>query len=419
MTLSYLTISLAPRKYRRMRFVAPGSSVAPVLFALTLTFFVLSGEVPSLAQTAAQGVLPNEIVVGTHVDLSGPLKPWGAAVRNGLTMAIEESNKAGSINQRNVRLVVRDDAYDPAKAAVAARALAEQDRVFAILSPLGAPTSKAAMNQALSRGVLYLFPLTANEEAFLPLEPLKFAVSPTHTMEVQEGLRRMLNGRGRLRTGLLATADAFGRAVKQGVENELQRHHLNLVAEVNFAPGETEFETSLEQLRAQGTQFVVLGAEAEEAIAIMRAAAEIHWRPMFLCSSACYAPEFATLAGPDGEGLYSVGQSPIPYPEDAKLGAWATRYEARFSSVATVQALTAYRHARLFLAALRQAGPQPTQAGFARLLETRGAWTDPALGGLPIEFTPSDHLGSHNSLLAQIRRGRWVVLTDPLPGIRP
>jgi hypothetical protein len=49
------------------------------------------------------------------------------------------------------------------------------------------------------------------------------------------------------------------------------------------------------------------------------------------------------------------------------------------------------------------------------VLETRGAWTDPALGGLPIEFSNEDHLGSHSSLLAQIRGGRWTVLADNLP----
>jgi ABC-type branched-subunit amino acid transport system substrate-binding protein len=384
-----------------------------------LALLALSAQASAPVEVSALGVLPNEIVIGTHVDLSGPLKPWGVAVRNGLTMAIEEANKAGGINKRTVRLVVRDDAYDPEKAAVAARTLAVQDHVFAILSPLGTPTARAAMIQALSRGVLYLFPLTASDEAFLPLEPLKFALSPTHTMEVQEGLRRMLTGRGMLKTGLLASADSFGRSVKQGVENELQRHERRLVAEVTFPPNETEFEKPLEKLRAQGTELVVLGAEAEQSLAILRAAEAIRWRPVFLCSSACYALEFATLAAGDAEGLYGMGQTAMPYPEDAKLGAWASRYEARFSAVATIQALTAYRSARLFLAALRQAGPQPTQAAFARLLESRGAWTDPALGGLPIEFTPADHLGTHGSLLAQIRGGRWVVLADPLPDLRP
>ncbi len=404
-----------------MGFGAHGSSSAQIRARLALAFALtaLTGAAPQPAQTGAQGVLPKEIVIGSHADLSGPLKPWGAAVRNGLTLAIEEANQAGGINGRKVRLIVRDDAYDPAKAAEAARTLAEQDRVFAIVSPLGTPTAKAAMDQALLGGVLYLFPLTASEEAFLPPDPLKFALTPSHTMEVQEGLRRILNSRGSLKTSVLASADAFGREVKQGVENELQRRGRGLVAEATFGPEDTEFEMPLERLRAQATELVVLGTDAQQALAVMRAAAAIRWRPIFLCSSACYASEFATLGGADVEGLYGVGQIAIPYADDPKLGVWARRFEARFSSVATVQALTAYRNARLFLAALRQAGPQPSQAGFARLLERRGTWTDPVLGGLPVEFTKADHLGSHSSLLAQIRRGRWVVLADPLPDIRP
>src|SRR5256885_9409089 len=108
--------------------------------ALALALAAFSGGVCAKEQTAAQGVLAKEIVIGTHADLSGPLKPWGTAVRNGLTLAIEEANRAGGINRRSIRLVVRDDGYDAMKAAEAARAMVDEDHVFAILSPLGAPT---------------------------------------------------------------------------------------------------------------------------------------------------------------------------------------------------------------------------------------------------------------------------------------
>ena len=157
---------------------------------------------PAHAQSPAQGVLAHEVVVGTHVDLSGPLAPWGAAVRNGLTLAIEEANRAGGVNGRTIRLIVKDDVYDPAQAASAVRQLVSQERVFAILSPLGTHTVTASLHEALSRGVLYLFPLTASAEAHTPIAPLKFALTPTHEMEVQEGLRRILNARGPLKVGV-------------------------------------------------------------------------------------------------------------------------------------------------------------------------------------------------------------------------
>jgi branched-chain amino acid transport system substrate-binding protein len=374
---------------------------------------------PSLGRTESSGRAPeNEIVIGTHVDLSGPLASWGAAVRNGLTMAFAEANQAGGINGHHLRLVVRDDIYDPDGAAKATRALIGDDKVFAILSPLGVPTSRAAMNEALSRGVPYLFPI-ATEEADRTIDPLAFSLSPTHAMEIQEGLRRLLNAHGNLKVGVLASNDEFGRSVSRGAASEVARRGAAAVAaEVTFSHDETQFDTALEKLRDKGTELVVLGTQAQQALQVMRTVVGTRWRPIFLCSSACYVPEFAILAGPDAEGLYGVGQIAIPYQDDPKLGAWARRYETEFSSVATVQALTAYRNARLFLAVLRQSGPQPTSEGFIHMLETRGTWTDPVLGGLPVEFSATDHLGSHTSLLAQIRKGRWTVLTDPLPSTR-
>jgi ABC-type branched-subunit amino acid transport system substrate-binding protein len=371
------------------------------------------------AQPAAQGVLAQEIIIGTHVDLSGPLAPWGRAVSNGLSLAFEEANRSGGVNGRTIRLIVKDDAYDPAQAASAVRQLVIQDRVFAILSPLGTHTVTASLQEALSRGVLYLFPLTASPETHAPLAPLKFALTPTHEMEIQEGLRRILNARGPLKVGVLAPNDAFGRAVSQGAVNELQRRGLALGALLPFARGRETYDSIATKLRGERVDVVVLGIEPEETLALLRVARTMRWRPLFLCTSACYAAEFATLGAADAEGLFAVGQVAIPYADDTKLRAWIRRYEARFSAVPTVQALTAYRNARLFLSVLRQAGRTPTQAGVATILETRGSWTDPELGGLPIEFSPTDHLGGHSGLLAQVRGGRWVVLTDNMVSALP
>ncbi len=46
---------------------------------------------------------------------------------------------------RQIHLIVEDDHYDPAKAVSRVRKLVTEDRVFAILSPLGTPTVEASM----------------------------------------------------------------------------------------------------------------------------------------------------------------------------------------------------------------------------------------------------------------------------------
>ena len=59
-----------------------------VVGALALTL------APANAQTKVtnEGISASEIVIGTHQDLSGPIKVWGVPVSNGMKMAVEEIN---------------------------------------------------------------------------------------------------------------------------------------------------------------------------------------------------------------------------------------------------------------------------------------------------------------------------------------
>jgi len=54
---------------------------------------------PAFAQTKVtnQGISAEEIVIGTHQDLSGPIKMWGVPVSNGMKLAVDEINAAGGI----------------------------------------------------------------------------------------------------------------------------------------------------------------------------------------------------------------------------------------------------------------------------------------------------------------------------------
>ena len=69
---------------------------------------------PALAQVKVtnQGISANEIVIGTHQDLSGPIKVWGVPVSNGMKMAVDEVNAAGGIHGRNMKHELEVSGYD-------------------------------------------------------------------------------------------------------------------------------------------------------------------------------------------------------------------------------------------------------------------------------------------------------------------
>ena len=64
----------------------------------------------ALAQTKTtnQGISDAAITIGTHQDLSGPVKGWGVPVANGMKMAVEAINAAGGINGRKIKLIIED-----------------------------------------------------------------------------------------------------------------------------------------------------------------------------------------------------------------------------------------------------------------------------------------------------------------------
>ena len=85
-------------------------------------------HLPASAQTKVtnEGISPTEIVIGTHQDLSGPIKVWGVPVSNGMKMAVEEINAAGGINGRKLKLILEDSGYDPKRAVLASQKMIEQ-----------------------------------------------------------------------------------------------------------------------------------------------------------------------------------------------------------------------------------------------------------------------------------------------------
>jgi branched-chain amino acid transport system substrate-binding protein len=156
----------------------------------------------ALAQTKTtdQGISANEIVIGTHQDLSGPIKGWGVPVANGMKMAVEEINAAGGVNGRKLRLIVEDSAYDPKKAVLATQKLIEKDKVFSMIGAMGSPTVLAAQDIVLDAGVTQLFPLTAAEFTFKvdpakPQERLKFNNLLPYVESTRAAVKYMITSR--------------------------------------------------------------------------------------------------------------------------------------------------------------------------------------------------------------------------------
>ena len=100
-------------------------------------------------RAAAAGVSDKELVLGTHLDLSGPVAIAMPVIRNGIQMRIDEANEAGGINGRKLRLIIEDNASQPSQAVRAVDKLIRKDEVFALLCPFGSGPNVATVKKAV------------------------------------------------------------------------------------------------------------------------------------------------------------------------------------------------------------------------------------------------------------------------------
>jgi branched-chain amino acid transport system substrate-binding protein len=99
------------------------------------------------------GVGEREVLLGQFAALSGPAAQLGLRLQAGMKAWFQHVNAAGGVAGRAIRLVARDDGYEPERALAAAKGLIQEDRVFALVGSVGTPTTLAAVPAINEAGI--------------------------------------------------------------------------------------------------------------------------------------------------------------------------------------------------------------------------------------------------------------------------
>ncbi len=176
------------------------------------------------------GVTDDEIVIGSHQDLSGPIAGWGMQVKLGLEMRAREINEAGGIHGRKIRMVIEDSGYDPKKAIMVTNKMISRDKVFAFIGNMGSPTAGATKPIISRKKIPQMFPLTAASLFFDPYDRYSFAGFTPYYDQARILVKWFKTEKKYTRFGLLYQDDEMGAIMKKGVTDELAAHGLKIAA---------------------------------------------------------------------------------------------------------------------------------------------------------------------------------------------
>src|SRR6266702_2575062 len=355
-------------------------------------------QLPAAAQTKVtnEGISPTEIVIGTHQDLSGPIKVWGVPVSNGMKMAVEEINAAGGINGRKLKLILEDNGYDPKKAVLASQKMIERDKIFAMIGPMGSPTVLAAQDILFDAGVLQLFPLTAAEftikfDPAKPQERLKFNNLLPYVESTRAALKYMMQWKSFQKPCIMHQDDEYGKNVLDG------------------------FNQQVTKMKSDGCDLVVLGTVIRETIGAMTEARKLGWDVTFLGATPTNVLEVPTLGKEAVEGRYAASGFEIPYEDTAKgkVKDWLVNYKKMFNTDANTQAIIGYNAVMTFAFYADKAGKDLTGQKMLDALESGDKFLD-IFNSPTTRFSKTDHLANTITQVQQIKNGRWVLVRDGL-----
>jgi len=377
---------------------------------------------PASAQTKVtnEGISPTEIVIGTHQDLSGPIKVWGVPVSNGMKMAVEEINAAGGINGRKLKMILEDNGYDPKRAVLASQKMIERDKIFAMIGPMGSPTVLAAQDILFDAGVLQLFPLTAAEFTYRfdpakPQERLKFNNLLPYVESTRAALKYMMEAKNFKKPCLMHQDDEYGKSVLDGFTQQLDTMKVPAASVTSYKRGASDFSAQVAKMKSDGCDLVVLGTVIRETIGAMSEARKLGWDVTFLGATPTNVLEVPTLGKEAVEGLYAAAAFEIPYEDTAKgkVKDWLVNYKKMFGSDANTQAIIGYNSIVTFAHYVNKAGKDLTGQKVLDSLESGDPFQD-IFASPPSIFSKTNHLASTVTQVQQIKNGRWVLMKDSL-----
>lgn len=142
-------------KYSRREILKTSASTASV--------FALSTGFPTILKAE------NNIKIGVPTILSGPVAQLGISVSNALNIAVDNFNKSGGLDGRNIELIIRDSRAKPDEAARVCRNFINSDKVDVIINSEASGATFAVQEVIRESGTLCLH--TVSETTSLTANP--------------------------------------------------------------------------------------------------------------------------------------------------------------------------------------------------------------------------------------------------------
>ncbi|HEY0844949.1 MAG TPA: ABC transporter substrate-binding protein [Noviherbaspirillum sp.] len=350
-----------------------------------------------LASSALGAAHAGEVKVGSVTGITGPNASTAGeavAVANGY---LDMINAKGGINGNTIKLITKDDQYDPRKTPALVAELIEKEDVVAFVNSTGTANIGALMKTGIlhKHKVPLIGAFSGSDLIRGPGSEYIFHTRASYTDEIMK-IARIANTLGLKRVAVLYQDDGFGASILQSIGKAAENYKFEEVIKVPYKTGETDFAPHAKQIIEAKPNAIFLMGVPESAFRFMKAYDAPRGASQIYSLSFVPAKLLAQIAGEDkvrGVGISQV----VPNPEKTSLPL-AKDFQAFLKSPygkgvsSNTLNFEVYLNVRLLVEALKMAGPKPTSEKVMQALTSMKGYM---LGGYPISFSETNRRGTH------------------------
>jgi branched-chain amino acid transport system substrate-binding protein len=362
----------APGKGTAVKVTGLRARAGRLLPLLVLVILGAAACAPSQSTKADQGsgAIPDKIVIGSTLPLTGTESQAGGKQRQGYELAIELANKAGGIDVGGkkvpVELKLLDDTTDQAKAVNLAQRLITQDKVNFFLGTYSTPLSEAQTTVAEQNKIPYVnggggatsIYSKGYKWIFGTLAPIQnLATTEMGWIDQQQSAGKLAKP---ARVAVVWENTSHGKDFRSGIQQFAKSHPGNyqIVVDESFPLDGKDFSAVLSKVRGAKADLFMVDAHLPDFITMQR---------QYLSTKMCNQLITYGARGSEADARTALGQAGVSYILSAvwwnkQLGdqglnkQFVDAFKAKYGTDPEWYQATTYEAARALLTAIHNAG---------------------------------------------------------------
>lgn len=373
---------------------------------IRVTFFTALTAISGLVFGQVPGVTPKTIVLGQSAAFTGPAAQLGIQMNAGTKAYFDHVNAQGGVFGRKIEIKTRDDRYEATLCVENTKKFIEEDKVFALVSYVGTPTTVAAMPVFTGAKVPLVGPFTGAEALRTPVNRYIFNVRASYYDETEKIVEQLVST-GNHKIAVFYQDDAYGQAGLKGVQIAMDKRNLKIAALGKVERNTIKVEDAVKSINAVEPDGVVMISAYTSITEFVRQMKKAGSSTQFHNVSFVGSKALADALKDEGHGVAISQVVPFPWSPSVTI---VKEYQDVMTKAGNTDfnfsSLEGYIVGKVMVEGMRRAGKDLTREKLVTALE---GMNNVDIGDFVVGFSPTNHSGSKYVDLTMIGRGGKFV----------